>query len=51
MLEQIAEMLKRKREIDLRNADALNMASYDRWLVDAIEMLLMAASEAAARPR
>ena len=36
----IAVLLAQKEELDRRNTDALNMASYDRWIADALEALL-----------
>ena len=36
----IAALLAQKEELDRRNTDALNMASYDRWIADALEALL-----------
>jgi hypothetical protein len=36
----IVSTLERKRRIDKQNTKANNMAGYDRWLVDAVELLL-----------
>jgi hypothetical protein len=36
----IVSALERKRRIDKQNTKANNMAGYDRWLVDAVELLL-----------
>ena len=36
----IAVLPAQKEELDRRNTDALNMASYDRWIADALEALL-----------
>ena len=33
--------LARKREIDQQNQTQNNMRSYDHWLVDAVELLLL----------
>lgn len=49
MLDQIAEMLKRKQTMDQQNVAAMSMVPYDKWVADAVELLLMLASEAAAR--
>ena len=38
--DEIAALLARKQELDQRNEGALNMASYDRWIADALEALL-----------
>ena len=38
--EEIAALLAHKAEIDRRNAETLNMGSYERWTADAIEALL-----------
>ena len=38
--DEIAALLARKQELDQRNEGALNMASYDRWVADALEALL-----------
>jgi hypothetical protein len=38
--DEIAALLARKVELDRRNADALNLVPYDRWIADALEALL-----------
>jgi hypothetical protein len=41
-MREIADLLKRKQEIDARRAAAgLGHASYDQWLADAVELQLM----------
>ena len=47
----IAALLAQKEELDRRNTDALNMASYDRWIADALEALLRTEQEAVAPAR
>ena len=42
----IAALLAQKEELDRRNTDALNMASYDRWIADALAALLRTEQEA-----
>lgn len=46
MLDEIATLLRRKDEIGRRSTAALtmNMAGYDRWIADALELLLVRAS-------
>lgn len=45
-LADIAALLQEKAEIDAeRDGVTLAMASHDRWLADAVELLLMIASE------
>ena len=36
----IVSSLERKRRIDGENLTNMNLVSYDRWLVDAVELLL-----------
>jgi hypothetical protein len=43
--------LERKRRIDDSNANTNNMASYDRWLVDAVELLLQIELERRGNPK
>jgi hypothetical protein len=47
----IISTLERKRRIDRDNASANNMASYDRWLVDAVELLLQIELERRGNPK
>jgi len=47
---EIAILLAKKNAIDRGNAEALNMGSYDRWIADALELLLRIAIEAG-KPR
>ena len=44
----IAALLAQKEELDRRNTAALNMASYERWIADALEALLRTEQEAVA---
>ena len=36
----LVSALERKRRIDVENVTNMNLVSYDRWLVDAVELLL-----------
>ena len=38
--QQIMSMLTEKSTLDAVNANANNMASYDRWIADAVTLLL-----------
>ena len=40
-VQYITTMLARKRVIDDRNLQTNNMESYDRWVVDAVALLLI----------
>jgi hypothetical protein len=42
-IDLIAITLQRKQRLDRKNQVANNMASYDRWLIDAVELLLQLA--------
>jgi hypothetical protein len=37
---KITRLLDSKRAIDLKNVTTNNMQTYDRWLIDAVELLL-----------
>ena len=50
-VDEIVVLLRQKRELDFRNQDSLGMASYDRWMVEALAALLRIASEEKARQR
>jgi hypothetical protein len=39
-MQMLIELLQRKNDIDEKNLTAMNYASYDRWLIDAMEALL-----------
>ena len=47
----VVSTLERKRRIDRDNAGANNMAGYDRWLVDAVELLLQIELERRGNPK
>jgi len=47
----VVSALERKRRIDRDNATTNNMASYDRWLVDAVELLLQIELERRSNPK
>jgi hypothetical protein len=48
---EIVALLRQKQELDLRNDEALGMASYDRWMAEALAALLRLAEEEKARQR
>lgn len=37
---KLTRLLDNKRAIDLKNVTTSNMQTYDRWLIDAVELLL-----------
>lgn len=37
---RVVALLERKRDIDFRNVNTNNMETYDRWLIDAVELML-----------
>jgi hypothetical protein len=45
LAQDLTTQLARKDAIDINNQHANNMASYTRWVVDAIELLLRAELE------
>jgi hypothetical protein len=45
IIDEIAELLKRKQQIDASLLATNRMVSYDRWSVDAMELLLRIALE------
>jgi hypothetical protein len=38
--QRVDDLLRRKQQLDRQNEQSNNMTSYDRWLADAIEVLL-----------
>lgn len=51
LIDDIAAALRRKQQIDADNDGANRMASYDRWIVGVLELLLRAALEGERRER
>ena len=44
----IAKLIIQKKDLERRNTAALNMASYERWIADALAALLRTEQEAVA---
>jgi hypothetical protein len=39
-MQTLVDLLQRKSAMDYQNLNSMNMVSYDRWMIDAIEALL-----------